>query len=71
MFDGTSRWQFVEAVGCDEGTWARARGWALWKALIDVGKPLDDPGRTGARFGWRWDAPGVIDQVITDFRRAG
>ena len=53
----------------DDGTWARARGWALWKALIDIpGRPVDDPGRTGARFGWRWDAHGVIDQVISDFR---
>jgi len=70
MFDGSSRCRFVEGVDCDEGTWARARGWALWKALIDIpGKPADDPGRTGARFGWRWDAPGVVDQVITDFRR--
>jgi aminoglycoside phosphotransferase (APT) family kinase protein len=72
MFDGTSRRRFVEEVGLDDGTWARARGWALWKALIDIpGKPADDPGRTGARFGWRWDAPGVVDQVITDFRIAG
>ncbi|MEY2424312.1 MAG: hypothetical protein QOI95_4379 [Acidimicrobiaceae bacterium] len=28
------------------------------------------PSRTGARFGWRWDAQGVTDQVIADFRAA-
>ena len=71
MFEGTSRERFMATLPFDEGTWARARGWALWKALIDIpGRPVDDPGRTGARFGWRWDALGVVDQVITDFRLA-
>jgi aminoglycoside phosphotransferase (APT) family kinase protein len=68
MFEGTSRERFMAALPFDPGTWARARGWALWKALIDIpGRPLDDPGRTGARFGWRWDALGVVGQVIADF----
>ena len=68
MFDHSSRRRFVDAIGCDDGTWARARGWALWKALIDIpGRPVDDPGRAGTRFGWRWDAAGVITNVITDF----
>jgi aminoglycoside phosphotransferase (APT) family kinase protein len=67
LFTGTSRARFINALPFDEDTWARARGWALWKALIDIpGRPIDDPGRTGSRFGWRWDALGVIDQVITD-----
>ena len=70
-FEGTSRQHFVRSLQWNADTWARARGWALWKALRDVGRPADDPGRTGARFGWRWDAPGVIDQVIADFRAAG
>jgi aminoglycoside phosphotransferase (APT) family kinase protein len=34
VFSGDSRRAFREAVGQDEGTWARARGWALWKALL-------------------------------------
>jgi aminoglycoside phosphotransferase (APT) family kinase protein len=69
MFEGTSRARFIATLGLDQGTWARGRGWALWKALIDIpGRPLDDPGRTGARFGWGWDALGVVDQVIADSR---
>lgn len=68
-FEGTSREIFRAALPFDPGTWERARGWALWKALITIpGRPLDDPGRTGARFGWRWDAHGVIDQVIAEHR---
>jgi len=69
MFEGTSRERFMVHLPFDQGTWARPRGWALWKALIEIpGRPLDNPGRTGARFGWSWDAIGVVGQVIADFR---
>jgi aminoglycoside phosphotransferase (APT) family kinase protein len=69
MFEGTSRQRFQSAVPADAGTWARARGWAVWKALIEIaGRPADDPGRTGARFGWKWNTHGVIDQAIADLR---
>jgi aminoglycoside phosphotransferase (APT) family kinase protein len=36
LLDGASRARFVEGIGQDTGTWARARGWALWKALITL-----------------------------------
>ena len=36
FFDYESREIFKKAVSADEGTWSRARGWALWKALIVV-----------------------------------
>ncbi len=35
-FTGPARGAFREAMGADEGAWARARGWALWKALITL-----------------------------------
>ena len=67
MFEGPSRRRFVDALGYDTDTWHRARGWALWKALIDMpGRPADDPGRSGTRFGWRWNADTVVSQVIAD-----
>ncbi|HLK26071.1 MAG TPA: aminoglycoside phosphotransferase family protein [Caulobacteraceae bacterium] len=34
LLDGDDRAAFQAAVGLDPGAWARARGWALWKALI-------------------------------------
>ncbi|MEI3893294.1 MULTISPECIES: aminoglycoside phosphotransferase family protein [Bacillus] len=34
FFDKNSRGVFKEALHIDEETWNRARGWALWKALI-------------------------------------
>ncbi len=46
---GRARQAFAEAVGCDPGAWARARGWALWKALITI---TDDPRLPPSRCGW-------------------
>jgi aminoglycoside phosphotransferase (APT) family kinase protein len=48
FFSGASRAAFRAAVDRDDGTWARARGWALWKALITddlrvVEESLRDP----------------------------
>ena len=34
MFAGEARQRFRDGLPLDGGTWARARGWALWKALI-------------------------------------
>jgi aminoglycoside phosphotransferase (APT) family kinase protein len=34
FFDDSSRKIFMNALNIDEGTWNRARGWDLWKALI-------------------------------------
>ncbi len=34
LFEGASRAAFRNALPLDAGTWARACGWALWKALI-------------------------------------
>lgn len=36
LFAGESRAAFRRTVGGDTGMWARARGWALWKALISI-----------------------------------
>lgn len=34
FLDNDSRYVFKDVLRMDEGTWNRARGWALWKALI-------------------------------------
>lgn len=36
LFSGESRAAFRAEVAADAAEWARARGWALWKALISV-----------------------------------
>jgi aminoglycoside phosphotransferase (APT) family kinase protein len=44
LFAGASREAFRSRVGQDAGTWARARGWVLWKALIGLAaEPETDP----------------------------
>jgi aminoglycoside phosphotransferase (APT) family kinase protein len=42
LFDGQSRDAFRRAVDADSAMWARARGWALWKALITMDWQHDD-----------------------------
>jgi aminoglycoside phosphotransferase (APT) family kinase protein len=60
FLEGEAREAFREAVGLDPRTWARARGWALWKALVMM------TGRSGA-------VPGEVERhrralgaVLTD-----
>jgi aminoglycoside phosphotransferase (APT) family kinase protein len=41
FFSGESREAFRAALGLDQATWARARGWALWKALITLAEHIE------------------------------
>lgn len=41
MFEGEGRAAFRRAVGQDDGIWARARGWALWKSLLVLSQNID------------------------------
>ncbi|MET7342429.1 aminoglycoside phosphotransferase family protein [Streptomyces sp. NPDC087866] len=60
MFDGESRQAFRDAVRQDAGTWARARGWALWKALLNLtGDAGGDPARAANELR-------VVDAVLAD-----
>jgi aminoglycoside phosphotransferase (APT) family kinase protein len=43
FFEGAGRSVFQHAVAQDDGAWARARGWALWKALISLAGDLNGP----------------------------
>ena len=64
-FAGESREVFRRSLTVDAKTWARARGWALWKALVTlVAVRLDGTGPDSRRFGWRWDALRVIEEVL-------
>ncbi|MBH1973722.1 MAG: aminoglycoside phosphotransferase family protein [Rhodobacteraceae bacterium] len=35
-FDAKERHVFREAINVDDGTWSRAKSWALWKALVSL-----------------------------------
>jgi aminoglycoside phosphotransferase (APT) family kinase protein len=65
MFSGDSRQAFRRAVGLDKGTWARARGWALWKALLILAKSVDsDPEQAAVN-------QYVIDEILADHTSFG
>jgi aminoglycoside phosphotransferase (APT) family kinase protein len=70
FFFSESRKAFTEQLPVDEGTWARGRGWALWKALITLVDVMHGQPDDAARFGWRIGTRGVIDEVLADHRRA-
>jgi aminoglycoside phosphotransferase (APT) family kinase protein len=62
MFAGESRRAFREAVHQDDGMWARARGWALWKALLVMADSIDtDPARAAIQ-------RRVVEAVLADHR---
>lgn len=61
FFSADARRVFRRSVGLDDDTWARARGWALWKALIG----LAAPGGTEQHYAQNQR---VVEQVLTDQR---
>jgi aminoglycoside phosphotransferase (APT) family kinase protein len=62
FFSGAARRVFREQVGSDAETWVRARGWALWKALLELRAHLRDDNRVSA------EAAQVIAAVLSDDR---
>lgn len=55
FFDGEARDAFRDAAGLDAATWRRARGWALWKALVT---------RSSASGPGAGDSRRVLDEVL-------
>ena len=70
---GSSRETFRAHLAVDDGTWARGRGWALWKALMTHAEALrwgpHQAHLAGLRFGWRHNARSVIDDVLAEHQR--
>jgi aminoglycoside phosphotransferase (APT) family kinase protein len=64
LFEGASRAEFRRLVPADDAMWARARGWALWKALITIDNPYAGP----------WvaeESARVLEAVLAEHRGAG
>lgn len=65
LLHGPSRAAFRAGVGSDDATWARARGWALWKALLTLAQGAD--GRAAERrYGWHCSAHDLVDDIVAD-----
>ena len=60
LFAGDSRDVFRATLPIDAGTWARARGWTLWKALI-VASGMAETNAVEAAQPWR-----IIDELLAD-----
>lgn len=58
FLDAHSRHTFRQRLDVDTGSWARGRGWALWKALLTLREP--DPDAAVGRYGWRYSAADII-----------
>ena len=63
FLEGESREAFRTALPADSATWARARGWALWKAAITLAQNLRTAPVEAA------NARRVIDEVLAEHRR--
>ncbi|WP_314178047.1 aminoglycoside phosphotransferase family protein [Streptomyces winkii] len=65
LLSGESREVFREAMFAgghvDSATWARGRGWALWKALITLAGFMGDGGGHGA------EASATLDAVLSEY----
>ena len=75
FFTGDSAAAFRRGLHLDEATWARGRGWALWKALVNLGKEQEggDEAQAPAHddlFGWRRSPRQIIGLVIADHARS-
>ena len=64
LFHEKSREDFQKTLYLDEGTWARARGWTLWKALV-VAAGLTNPNNSESKQCWR-----IIEDVISDHQKS-
>lgn len=64
FLDDDARATFRREVATDDGTWARARAWALWKAVLTLGDP--DPDEAVRRYGWRHGAADVVRSLVAE-----
>lgn len=64
FLSGQARHEFRQALPLAPDVWARARGWALWKALLAAAEP--DEVAVVRRQGWRCGALDMIHDLLTD-----
>jgi aminoglycoside phosphotransferase (APT) family kinase protein len=64
MFSGQSRTAFRDRLAVTPQTWARGRGWALWKALAGyAGDVLSGHPQSS-------EARDVLEQIFTDYQHS-
>lgn len=64
LFSGESREAFRAALPVDRASWARGRGWALWKGLITLAECMNTNSLEAGK------ARRAIDEVLADHKHA-
>lgn len=64
FFSGASRKEFARVLSLDDDTWTRARGWALWKALITLVQHIEADNYPSRQ------ARHVINEVLDDYQHS-
>ncbi len=64
FLSGESREAFRTALPLDSATWARGRGWALWKGLITLAEYINTNSFKAG------EARRVVDEVLPDHKHA-
>lgn len=63
LFEGESRDAFRASLRPDDATWARGRGWVLWKALITLAEHIDTNPELASISRYQ------IEEVLADHKR--
>lgn len=74
FLDEKSRAAFRATLALDAGTWARGRGWAVWKCVIVLAQQLSRSGQTDTKTIWTHNPITnrlVLDEAIADHRNRG
>jgi aminoglycoside phosphotransferase (APT) family kinase protein len=66
FFEGESRDVFRSTIGAQRGMWARARGWALWKTVLQLSAQIDQRSRNQSIC---TKLHHLIDDLISDYRQ--
>jgi aminoglycoside phosphotransferase (APT) family kinase protein len=64
LLSGSSRAALRGRLSVDTATWARGRGWALWKAVVTYTDATSTEGAQAAQ------AKHVIDQIIAEYAQS-
>ncbi len=62
FLDAPSRDALRQAARADDPMWSRAKGWALWKALLTIAEPGHDA--SVRRYGWAHNADDIVESLI-------
>lgn len=65
LLNAVARQAFKERLSVDGASWARGRGWALWKALVSCANSYDDPDDAAELA----SAGRVLDEIFRDYVR--